>query len=524
MYLVTPEEMRSIDKRAIEEFGIPGIVLMENAAIQTARFILERYLKKPGCRAVILVGSGNNGGDGLAVARHLFLQGMAVEAILLSDPDKLTGDARTNFSILSRMAIPYSFLSKPEDLPALKGKLQNSDLVVDAIFGTGLSKPIEGLLYRVIETVNECGRPVVAVDIPSGIHGKDGRIMGIAIKADATVTFGYLKRGHLLYPGRQYSGFVKVVPISLPGDSAGAVGVSAFTLSHGEAARLLRERPLDGHKGTFGRVAVLAGSTGLTGAATLTSLAAIRSGAGLVTLGIPGSLNEIMENKLTEVMTLPLEDRGTGHLVLESVDPIMEFLQDKDVLALGPGLGKSPEVFEVMRHIFGKINISIVLDADGINHISREIGLLDLHAGPTVITPHPGEMARLTGKPIEEVLKQPVETACETAERHNVIVLLKGATSIAAHPDGRLYLNRTGNSGMATGGSGDVLTGLIASLIAQGYDAFDAAVLGCFIHGFAGDLAAEVKGGHGMIAGDILEYIPSAFKELIKLCTRSDEK
>lgn len=547
MDVVTPSQMKRIDQRAIEEFRIPGIVLMENAALQTAQVILKHDFlasvsKKPR-KALILAGCGNNGGDGFAIARHLFLYGYQVSVLIVSEggrrPD---GDAETNLDALYALQngqnstqqnsgekdsqqknldafLQIHWLEDKKDLKQIKAMLQDTSLVVDALFGTGLDRPVAGLNAAVINAVNEMVNRknhhiVLAVDIPSGINGETGQMMGTAIQADHTVAYGYLKPGHLLYPGREYSGQVHVVPISLPADSAKSVKAHLFTLDDVEAAQMLRPRPRDSHKGTFGKVAVIAGSTGLTGAAHLSSLAALRTGAGLVTLGIPAALNPVMEQKLTEVMTYPLEDRGLGHLVTESLRDITELLKDKDVLAFGPGCGKNQGVFEILRNILGHFHIPIVIDADGLNHISRDMSLLRTHHAPVILTPHPGEMSRLTGLGVEEILSRPVETVARAAAKYSCIVLLKGAASIVAEPEGKVYINASGNAGMAKGGSGDVLTGMIASFIAQGYPPFKATVLGCYIHGRAGEEAAGRLGETGMIAGDLIDAIPGTFLSL----------
>jgi len=520
MYVVTPKQMRRIDQRAIEEFGIPGIVLMENAALRVVETIYRLYSLSQRDRVVILAGSGNNGGDGLAVARHLFFDGVRVEIILLARPERIAGDARVNLDIARRVGIPVHCVIGDDDIPLAEQRLSQATLIIDAIFGTGLSKPVEGIFARVIELVNRTEVPVIAVDIPSGINGEDGHVMGVAIRADDTVTFGYPKRGHLLYPGREYTGGLDVVKIGLPSDSAEAIGTEGFTLDREEAAARIKGRSRIGHKGEFGKVAVVAGSAGMTGAAALTAEAALRSGAGLVTLGIPASLNCILENKLTEVMTRPLPDNGTGYLHENCLDEILAMVENMDVLAIGPGLGRKKTISEILRNIFGRINISIVLDADGLNGISGNIDLLSQHTKPVVITPHVGEMARLTGLTIAEILDSPVRVSQEFSREHGVIVLLKGATTVVCEPGGRIYFNTTGNSGMATAGSGDVLTGIISGLIAQGYHAYDAAVLGAFLHGHAGNLAAALRGEAGMTAGDILASLPTALKELYELAEK----
>lgn len=518
MYVVTPSQMKAIDSMAIEEFLIPGIVLMENAALKTVEVIQKRY--PVDCcygKVIVLVGGGNNGGDGMAVARHLLLKGIDVELFMFSPEDKIKGDAKINLDILKKLGARMKWIENVDDLTMLDQEFKGAYLIIDAIFGTGLSRNIEGIIYETIKKLNSYKIPVLAIDIPSGIHGESGHVMGIAVKATDTVTFGYPKQGHVLFPGREYVGQLHIVPISLPCDSAERAGVLGFTLEDNEMAMLLRERPAQGHKGTFGKVAVIAGSIGMTGAACLASMAALRAGAGLVTLGVPASLNSIFENKLTEVMTVPLEDEGTGYLNSKGIDGIRELLVDKDVLAIGPGWGKNCDGLEILRNILEENSIPIIIDADALNHISQDMELLLHHQGPVVITPHPGEMARLTKKTVREVVEFPVDIVRKVASQYGIIVLLKGAASVVAHPDGRIYFNRSGNSGMGTGGSGDILTGLIASLIAQGYSPYDAAVYGCYIHGRAGDYAMDRWGNAGMVAGDILESLPLVLRDLYGL-------
>lgn len=560
MHVVTPFQMRRIDQRAIEEFGIPGIVLMENAALKTVELIFKyyphynwnypygstslnkNYKEDSGentlvqaekiSNVLVVAGCGNNGGDGLAIARHLFLAGYNAAVFIVSEGGrKPKGDAGINLNALLSLQESYAdsdalqirWIEKRKDLFALQAALNKTHLIIDALFGTGLDRPVDGLYAAVIDLINEKQNgsrkavPVVAVDIPSGINGESGKVMGTALRADHTAAYGYAKPGHLLFPGRDYAGRLHVVPISLPGDSAEYVQADMFTLSDEEAAGMLKIRPRNSHKGTFGRVAVIAGSTGMTGAAHLTAQAAMRSGAGLVTLGIPSSLNPIMEQKLTEVMTWPLEDKGSGHLVPESYQDAEKLLKDKEALAFGPGCGKNSGVLEILRNILGSFNIPIVIDADGLNHISRDMNMIRSYRAPVVLTPHPGEMARLTGLKVEDIVSRPVEIAAQMAKEYGCIMLLKGAASVVAEPGGRVYINASGTSGMAKGGSGDILTGMIASLIAQGYDAFDAAVLGCFIHGRAGEQAARYLGETGMTAEDILNAIPHAFKGLYEL-------
>ena len=325
MYVVTAKEMDCIDKRAIEEYKIPGIVLMENAAIRAVEVIKSEYdiYKK---KVIILVGGGNNGGDGLAIARQLHLSGALVEVFLTFPPDRSKGDAKINLQCVEKLSIPVKCLLERDDIVYLENSLRQGDIVIDALFGTGLSQKVRGISRNVIDVVDRSPIPVVAIDIPSGIDGSTGKYMGCAIRASHTVTFGYAKRGHFLYPGRKYTGRLHVVPISLPGDSAESIGVSMFTLNEMKVANILKYRDANSHKGIFGKVGVLAGSTGLTGAAYLTTLAAQRSGAGLVTLGVPQCVQPIMASKLTEIMTYPLPDDGMGHFSKDAVSEVINFI------------------------------------------------------------------------------------------------------------------------------------------------------------------------------------------------------
>ncbi len=525
MNVVTPKQSREIDKRAIEEFGIPGIVLMENAAFQTHKIIEKLY--PSAIKVLILAGHGNNGGDGLALARIFHSSGKEAEVLLFGDEHNLSFDAKQNLYIIEKLQIPFVFLnSSTEEADCrrlIRDTLSRADVVADALLGTGLSKPLEGHFKIAVEILNDLSYlsarkiPVISLDIPSGISGENGSVLGAAVYASDTIAFGYPKIGHFFYPGKMHTGKLHVVPISLPPDSAEALGVSVFTLDEGEAALKLKKRLPWGHKGTFGKVAVIAGSTGMTGAACLTASAALKSGAGIVTVAVPSTLNPILENKLTEVMTYPLKDTGHGTLSRDCISDLQAFLADKDVLAIGPGLGREDDIYDILEYILTKQSIPIVLDADGLNHISKNLRLLIDCKASVVITPHPGEMTRLTGMTAEEISARPVETASEFAKKTGAIVLLKGATSIVANPEGEIYINNTGNNGMATAGSGDVLTGIIAGLIAQKYEPFDAAVLGVFIHGLAGDEAARGKGQDSLMAGDILEDMPSAIKRLRSL-------
>jgi len=511
--VVTPDEAARLDAEAIREFGIPGVVLMENAALRVADRIQQRWEGNlEGKKVGILCGLGNNGGDGLAVARHLFQRGGLPMVFIMGSREKIKGDALINLNILERLPVDISYVQTIEEWTEKKVKLQGSHLLVDSLFGTGLSRRIEGIGAAMIEWMNASDIPVLSVDIPSGVDGRTGAIWGTAVMAEETVTFAFPKLGHFLYPGRDHTGMLYVEDISIPPQLGERI--QREILEDRDIKRFLPPRRTNTHKGNYGKLAVIAGSNGLVGAGAMTAMAALRMGCGLVTLGVPESLLPVYETKLTEIMTFPLPDEG-GSLGPDSMDAIHQLLLDKDCLAIGPGLGKKDGIFEILRNILETYDIPIVIDADGINHICQDMDVLERAKGEVILTPHPGEMARLTGRSIEEITRNPVEIAMEFAARWGITLILKGSTSIIAHRDGRLTLNLTGNPGMATGGSGDVLTGIIAALLCQGLNAYDATRVASYIHGKAGDWSAAIKGEYALIAGDIIEGIPAALKEII---------
>ncbi|MEA3409014.1 MAG: NAD(P)H-hydrate dehydratase, partial [Candidatus Eisenbacteria bacterium] len=392
--------------------------------------------------------------------------------------------------------------------------MTKSDLIVDAVFGTGFNGVPRGLSGTVIGQMNSCGRPVLAVDVPSGLNATTGVAEGECVEAAWTCTMGLSKRGFYIGHGRVCTGKLHVVDIGIPEKALEQVGVRDNILTMRDAAGLLPARPFDGHKGTFGTVVVVAGSVGYTGAAALTAASALRTGAGLVYLGVPSSLNDIMETKLTEVITRPLAETAGRSLSPESLPDIRGLLEGADVLALGPGISRDSETQSLVRSLVAEVRVPCVIDADGLNALTPEdIGQRTGDA-PVVLTPHPGEMARLAGRTVGDVLADREGIARDVAVKARATVVLKGAGSIVAAQSGELYMNPTGNSGLASGGAGDVLTGIIATFLGQGVSATEAAALGAFVHGLAGDLAAEALGEAGMIAGDVLDHIPYALMEM----------
>ncbi len=514
MKVVTAQQMRQIDQQTIEQIGIPGAVLMEHAGSAVVQTIRQRF---PECRRIaVVVGKGNNGGDGLVVARQLALAGQPVEVILVSPPDHFAGDALTNLQIAQNLEVPITSVLSEDELEVAKNQLASSDLIVDSIFGTGLRGGVQGFVARVIECINETGRPVVAIDLPSGLAADTGIAEGACIQAAYTATMGLPKRGNLIHPGATFTGQLEVADIGFPPSVIDAQNIEVNWTQPSDAARLLPTRPTHSHKGTYGRVFVTAASTGMTGAAALTSAGALRVGAGLVTLGTPKSLNPILEVKLTEVMTLPLPETVEGSLALEAKSYILEAVErTKSVLAIGPGLSQHPETVALVHSLVRESDAPTVIDADGINALSKSKDILSSLSPQTVLTPHPGEMARLIDETVGALERDRIGIAQRFAETHNLTLVLKGAPTVIAGSNGEVWINSTGNAGMATGGMGDVLTGLIAGLIAQGASSFDAAVLGVYLHGLAGDIVAESIGMHGLMAGDVLDSVPKA----IQLCS-----
>lgn len=528
MRVVTGSEMREFDRITIEEIGIRGTVLMEEAGRgaaeeivrcleawemeQSDRFRPASQMRQRSTAVLIFAGKGNNGGDGFVIHRWLTHWGYRCTTVLLAPSDSIKGDARVNLEILHRLQADVREVLDVPTLQKLALEIDRYTLVVDAIFGTGLAGNVEGLGRAAIELINEAQVPVVAIDIPSGLDAVRGVPLGVAVEADLTVTFALPKLGLLLDAGQKHTGEVKVIDIGIPDKVVDRAGIQRFWVNDNLCRQMLPPRPADGHKGTFGRVFLLAGSIGLTGAAALAGEGALRSGAGLVTLGIPASLNGIMEIKLTEVMTKPLAEEA-GHLSRHAIPEILEEAKKADVVAVGPGVGQSSDMVEIMEALLSCKEIPLVIDADGLNNLKPMQHLLKGRQALTVLTPHPGEMARLVDKSVAEVLANRPGLADSFAREHGVVLVLKGAPTITAMPDGRMYINSTGNEGMGTGGSGDVLTGLISGFMAQRKE--DSSVpAAVYVHGLAGDQIAFTTNHRSMIAGDLLQGLALAFSQL----------
>ncbi|MGW8313817.1 MAG: NAD(P)H-hydrate dehydratase [Desulfuromonadales bacterium] len=513
MKILTTTQMQEVDRRTIEEVGIPGVVLMENAGRGVAEEIARRFTVSSPC-ALVMAGKGNNGGDGYVVARHLQNRGWRVLTLVLSERTAILGDSATHLSALENCGGQVEFISTDMALQERLAAAGEFTLIVDALFGTGLSKPVAGIYRQAIDWLNSQSSPVVAVDIPSGIDASTGRILGAAVKAALTVTFAFAKIGQVTYPGAGLVGDLVTVDIGIPTAIAERVASNCLLIDAKQSRRLLPERSSEGHKGTFGHLLVVAGSIGKCGAAVMAAESGLRGGAGLVTLACPRSVQPVIAAKLTEVMTAPLTDFN-GEVSLQALDELLAMTSGKQALAIGPGLGLGEEAGGLVRRLLQDTELPVVIDADGLTALCGHLQLLQRQRDrQIVLTPHPGEMARLTGLATSDIQADRFNVARDFATRHHVVLVLKGARTMTASPDGRVHVNSSGHAGLASGGMGDVLTGLIGSLLAQGLTAFDAATLGVFLHGMAADRLWGTFGDAGLLATDIIRELPAARQAL----------
>jgi NAD(P)H-hydrate epimerase len=516
MILVTADEMQAMDRLTIEDFGIPGMVLMENAGRGATRFLLEQFPDIEHKTVGVMAGRGNNGGDGFVMARCLKQKGIQVQVFLLAETGRVQGDALANLKLLKPLGVPVVEIPDEASFSKLNAEMQGVDLWIDAILGTGLSSDVKGYFRRIIDYLNSLNKPVFAVDLPSGLNSDTGQPCGTCIRAAATATFAYAKTGHMVYPGADYTGNLKIVDIGIPPHIVAAVGPEHFLLTAQLIRTYLTPRPTDAHKGSTGHLLVVAGSSGKTGAAAMTSMAALRTGAGLVTLGVAESLNPVLEGQMLEAMTVALPENGSGILGESAFDAIQKELPGKRCLALGPGLGQAAVTKKLIRKIIRHSEIPVVVDADGLNGLAGEVQDLSGAKAPIILTPHPGEMARLLGTTVSNIQQNRIQSARKFSVRYQVHVVLKGAATIISRPDGRVSINATGNPGMASGGMGDVLTGMIAGLIVQGLAPEAACQVGVYLHGAAADSLAEGIGPRGYLAGDVIEAIPGSIKKVLE--------
>jgi NAD(P)H-hydrate epimerase len=500
--------MREIDRLATERHGVPSLDLMENAALEVVRAIEEEYGSLAGRRIVVLAGKGNNGGDALAVARLLLNRKAEVKVFLLVKGEDLAGDAAVQWGKCRDLPLA---VREAVDQSAVEAALARADLAVDGLFGTGLKSPLTGVARSVVEALNGARlQGVVAIDLPSGVDADSGAVLGAAVHATTTVTLALPKRGLFLYPGAGYVGKLRVADIGIPAPLLDEAPAEVVVTEEGEVADLLKPFPPDVHKGRRGHLLVVAGSLGKTGAAVMTARGALRCGAGLVTVAVPATLQPLVAQQIMEAMTLPLAETKDRTLAPEALEPILQALEGKDVLAIGPGLSTHTETVDLVRALLPRVRGPVVLDADSLNALAGAPEILRQMPSPCLLTPHPGEMGRLMGAGAAAVQGDRLGTARAFALRWGVYVVLKGAHTVMAMPDGRLRINPTGGPGMATGGTGDVLTGMLGALLAQGFSPEEAMTAGVYLHGKAGELAEAAYGERGMVAGDLIEQIPEA--------------
>ncbi|MFZ3135953.1 MAG: NAD(P)H-hydrate dehydratase [Thermodesulfovibrionales bacterium] len=540
MKVVTAAEMQEIDEKTIREPGISGLVLMERAGLAVVSKIKELFGRK---KVIVVSGAGNNGGDGMVIARNLHNEGWNVEVFLTAMPEDLKGDALSQY----KAALKCGVLIKPaEELIVHKASIfTRHSIIVDAILGTGLKKNIAGMLSEIINILNQSAFPVISVDIPSGISSDNGQVMGNAVRAGYTVTFGLPKRGHFLHPGAEFSGKLFIEDIGFPKALLGSEKPGVELLERDYLKRLIPVRRTYSHKGNYGHVLIIAGSRGKTGAALMAAEACLRTGAGLVTIGIPESLAEVFQSRVTEAMTLILPDNGDGTLSAKASGRILDFLRKSaDILAIGPGIGVTAGTRKLLRDLISNSESPMVIDADGINSLNGNRGVFTKAKAPLILTPHPGEMARLLkeakskehrAKSVEqkarskdvaavpkafgislrdEIEKDRINIAICFAKETGTHLVLKGVPTIIAAPDGQAFINPTGNPGMAKGGTGDVLTGMISGFLAVCRNPLYSCILGVYMHGLAGDIGASEIGENSLMATDIIDKIPAAFFSL----------
>ena len=511
MILVTAAEMRRLDERTIE-LGTPGYTLMERAGAGATEALLQRFPAVSDGRVVIVAGKGNNGGDGSVVARLLRAQRVAAEVVLLAPQEELTGDAARALGALRKGGGRFVETVGPSALVQFAKEIDGATLIVDAIFGTGLNTEITDWRADVVRIMNDSGIPIFAIDIPSGLDADRGVPLGVAVRAQATATFGFPKLGQVIHPGVEYVGELSVVDIGIDPQAVEEVAPRASLLTAVDAAAVAPWRLAQAHKGTCGHALVIAGSRGHSGAAILAAHAAARVGAGLATLAGPAALNDIFCSGPPEVMTAPLSDADGRLRFVES--ELRAVLAAKTAIAVGPGIGTHADAAAVVRFLLREAEAPLVLDADALTCIAADLDVLGTAKARVVLTPHPGEMARLLGCSVEAVQFDRIGAACAFADEHNCIVVLKGARTVVATPGGDMAINSTGNPGMASGGMGDVLCGMIAGLLAQRLDAEKAAGLAVYLHGEIADYLAEIRGPIGFLASDVSAGIPEAYRRL----------
>ena len=516
MRVVTAEEMRRLDHLTIHEHGVPSLRLMERAGQAVVDVVLKRWTQLAKRGVVVVAGKGNNGGDGLVVARLLREREFPCEVACVARAEDLSPDAAANLQRYRSAGGSFTEVP-PGDLETLRGLAQDKGLLVDALLGTGLRSPVEGFLADVVELMNASGLPVVAVDTPSGLDSDKGTPLGAAVQAEVTVTFGFPKTGQVIYPGAAYSGELVVADIGIHEQAVSELPLSVELLDPADVVWLLPRRADDSHKGSYGHLLVMAGSRGKTGAAVLACRGAMRVGAGLVTLAAPRGLNDVLAGAMLEPMTEPLGPPGEEQWPALAGAEWDRLAERKSAVLFGPGVGVHASAQATLDTLLERCRLPWLIDADGLNNLAADVSRLREARVPPVLTPHPGEMGRLVGLDAAEVNADRIGIARAFAADHRCYLVLKGARTVMATPEGRVSINPTGNPGMATGGMGDVLSGIVAGFLAQGLAPEDAMRLGVYLHGRTGDRVADERGMVGLIASDLVDGLPPAIKELTEI-------
>ncbi|MBI2828291.1 MAG: NAD(P)H-hydrate dehydratase [Acidobacteria bacterium] len=514
MRILNAAQMREADRHTVEEIGIPSLVLMENAGRQVVAAMEAAYEARLDGRVGVLCGRGSNGGDGFVVARTLMQRGVDAAVFVIGSVADVRGDARTNLDILGRLGVTVVEIGDEQTWELHFSEISQCTLIVDAVFGTGLKSALGGMMETVVADINASGIPIVSIDLPSGMSADTPHLVGDCVDASMTVTLAAPKLPLVLPPGEAHAGDVVIADIGIPPDVLeGLEGPHIDLLTPEQVRALVEPRAPESHKGDFGRVTIVAGSRGKTGAAYLAAAGALRSGAGLVTVATPASCLPIVASMAPEFMTEPLAEARNGTVVAAAVDAVFEL--QHDVIACGPGLGRGPAVAEFVRALVDRSTVPLVLDADALTALADDpSGLAGREERDLIITPHPGEMARLVGASVDEVQANRIQVAADFAATHRLYVVLKGHRTIVVTPERHVFINPTGNAGMATGGTGDVLTGMIAAWLAQLLDAEAACRLAVFLHGAAGDLAEGSEGQVAMTATDLVAHLGDALNQL----------
>ncbi|MBR2743385.1 MAG: NAD(P)H-hydrate dehydratase [Clostridia bacterium] len=506
MYVVTRAQMRKIEGDVMLSGRLSGFDLMQNAAAGVLNQIMEHFDSDVRTKQIVVFcGSGNNGGDGYVIAYMLWERGAKITVVSVSDPAGLSGDAKRAYELYCLTGMgTYTVSEIDNKFP------KNCVCIVDAVFGTGLNKPLAGDHLRAVEIINSSPAYTVAVDLPSGINADSGQIMGGCVRADLTVTFAFKKPCHVTYPCINMMGRLVICDIGIKRSDVDAASIRIYETDDKLVDKIIPARKKNTNKGDYGRLIMIAGSKGMAGAAMLAARAAARSGAGLVTAAIPESIYPILASNVPEAVTMPLSQSESGSISKAASDKLIERFKTQTAALIGCGMGNSEDTRELVRTAVRNSGVPVIIDADGLNALSGDLSILQNKSSEIILTPHPKEFSRLTGLSVEEVEADRIKNALEFAKKYGVTVVLKGARTVVASSDGVVYVNSTGNPGMATAGSGDVLAGIIASFCAQGIKPLAAAVAGVFIHGRAGDIAASLLGEYALIASDIIGNLPRA--------------